>query len=458
MEEEVLGIIKEVFPTDDEVINDLTETDVIESPDDDPTIPTEDQDTGDAGGDTSPITMDFGGLIEPDSTDVISEVEDIELYEPATVAEEEEEVPLITNVETLPTIGAVKQGERVMIALVNGEPMVIGTVGSGDSQQAMIDNAETMAQQAQEVAQATGQHFWTSTTGTDSGAHITQVSQEDWNNSESENYHSGPNSLWNSLGMLFRKGLTNLMSVLTNGIAIYDGNGNDSTNILAEFTANRIRLGKKPSATEPTYAKVEFFDGDTSLSSSIIPDSEIDGGRRSIFLANNYAVNNLDAYGYLGIAHQIGDDGTNTTENANTTIQAMTGDKNKYAGVSAISISNNGATPSTRVNLHADYVDLSDGANNKSFTMANVIEALESGGVGTASTSITLSNLGSGTKTMYLRRFGNIVVAQMNNTSQVAAANKAYTVGTVPAGYRPAQAAYCSGHCVSNNTIQGMFR
>ena len=159
MEEEVLGIIEEVFPTDDEVINDLAETDVIESPDDDPSIPTEDQDTGDAGGDTTPIVMDFGGLIESDSTDVISEVEDIELNEPATVAEEEEEVPLITNVETLPTIGAVKQGERVMIALVNGEPTVIGTVGSGDSQQAMIDNAETMAQEAQEVAQATGQHF-----------------------------------------------------------------------------------------------------------------------------------------------------------------------------------------------------------------------------------------------------------------------------------------------------------
>lgn len=317
-----------------------------------------------------------------------------------------------------------------------------------------VEGVAAIAQEALDVAEATGQHFWSDT----DGIHVTEVTEEEWGDSADPNYHSGANVLLNALGMLFRRGLTNLMSVLTNGIAIYDGNGNDSTNILAEFTANRIRLGRRPSATEPTYAKVEFFDGDTSLSSSIIPDSEIDGGRRSIFLANSYAVNDLDAYGYLGIAHQIGDDGTNTTENANTTIQAMTGDKNKYAGVSAISISNNGATPSTRVNLHGDYLDLSDGTTNQSFTMANVIEALQSGGVGTASTSITLSNLGSGTKTMYLRRFGNIVVAQMNNVSQVSAANTAYTVGTVPAGYRPAQAAYCSGHCVSNNTIQGMFR
>ena len=324
-----------------------------------------------------------------------------------------------------------------------------------------VESVAAIAQEALDVAEATNQYFWQRSDNPDgagAGAFVTEVPQDEFTDSTSPNFLSGPNALLNSLGLLFRDGMNILMSVLTNGIAIYDGNGNDSTNILAEFTANRIRLGKKPSATEPTYAKVEFFDGDTSLSSSIIPDSEIDGGRRSIFLANNYAVNDLDAYGYLGIAHQIGDDGTNTTEYANTTIQAMTGDKKKYAGVSAISISNNGATPSTRVDLHGDYLDLSDGTTNQSFTMANVIEALQSGGVGTASTSITLSNLGSGTKTMYLRRFGNIVVAQMNNVTQVSAANTAYTVGTVPAGYRPAQAAYCSGHCVSNNTIQGMFR
>lgn len=376
-----------------------------------------------------------------------------------------------------------KEGDTLSVDVSNGRLSVVGNlsdpgvggeyvseaVGASESAvredmgqiSTVAEGAAQTARGAASIANATNQYFWQRSDNPDgagAGAFVTKVPQDEFTDSTSPNFLSGPNALLNSLGLLFRDGVNILMSVLTNGIAIYDGNGNDSTNILAEFTANRIRLGRRPSVTEPTYAKVEFFDGDTSLSSSIIPDSEIDGGRRSIFLANNYAVNDLDAYGYLGIAHQIGDDGTNTTENANTTIQAMTGDKKKYAGVSAISISNNGATPSTRVNLHGDYLDLSDGTTNQSFTMANVIEALQSGGVGTASTSITLSNLGSGTKTMYLRRFGNIVVAQMNNVTQVSAANTAYTVGTVPAGYRPAQAAYCSGHCVSNNTIQGMFR
>lgn len=319
-----------------------------------------------------------------------------------------------------------------------------------------VESVAAIAQEALDVAEATNQYFWQRSDNPDgagAGAFVTEVPQDEFTDSTSPNFLSGPNALLNSLGLLFRDGMNILMSVLTNGIAIYDGNGNDSTNILAEFTANRIRLGRRPSATEPTYAKVEFFDGDTSLSSSIIPDSEIDGGRRSIFLANSYAVNDLDAYGYLGIAHQIGDDGTNTTENANTTIQAMTGDKNKYAGVSAISISNNGATPSTRVNLHGDYLDLSDGTTHQSFTMANVIEALKSGGVGT-----TLSNLGSGAKTLRLWREGNVVHASMIATVTASAANSAITCGAVPYGFRPTQNEFQSGVCVSNNNLNGYYR
>ena len=376
-----------------------------------------------------------------------------------------------------------KEGDTLSVDVSNGRLSVVGNlsdpgvggeyvseaVGASESAvredmgqiSTVAESAAAIAQEALDVAEATNQYFWQRSDNPDgagAGAFVTEVPQDEFTDSTSPNFLSGPNALLNSLGLLFRDGMNILMSVLTNGIAIYDGNGNDSTNILAEFTANRIRLGKKPSATEPTYAKVEFFDGDTSLSSSIIPDSEIDGGRRSIFLANNYAVNNLDAYGYLGIAHQIGDDGTNTTENANTTIQAMTGDKQKYAGVSAISISNNGATPSTRVNLHGDYLDLSDGTTHQSFTMANVIEALESGGVGTASTSITLSNLGSGTKTLHLERWGNVVHASMTSTATASTANSAITCGTVPSGYRPTHNEFQGGISVSNNNLSGNYR
>ena len=84
------------------------------------------------------------------------------------------------------------------------------------------------------MAEAVNQHFWHD----DSGAHVTMATQDEW-----EQEHSGPNSLWNSLGMLFRDGLTNLLAILTSGIVIYDGNGNDEENVIASFTGDEIHLG-----------------------------------------------------------------------------------------------------------------------------------------------------------------------------------------------------------------------
>lgn len=79
-------------------------------------------------------------------------------------------------------------------------------------------------------------------------------------------------------------------------------------------------------------------------------------------------------------------------------------------------------------------------------------------GVATASTSVALSNLGSGTKTLYLYRFGHIVVAHMNATTTPSSANAAISAGTVPSGYRPAQNAFMGGPRVTNNSLNGTYR
>ena len=50
---EIVGMINEVFSDDEDIINDLAETNTIEEPDNDPTIPDADTDSGDSGGDTS---------------------------------------------------------------------------------------------------------------------------------------------------------------------------------------------------------------------------------------------------------------------------------------------------------------------------------------------------------------------------------------------------------------------
>lgn len=97
-----------------------------------------------------------------------------------------------------------------------------------------------IAQAAQRVADAVNQHFWIDT----SGIHVTEVSQEDWEDTGGSDYHSGSNVLLNAYGQLFRDGLTNLLAVLQSGVAIYDGTGNTASSIVASFTRSLIELGK----------------------------------------------------------------------------------------------------------------------------------------------------------------------------------------------------------------------
>lgn len=125
-----------------------------------------------------------------------------------------------TSVE-LPTTTAAKKGDRVLVtasgANVMATPVVTGVVGRGDEQQAQIDAAaeaaasvEGIAQEALDVAEATGQHFWSDT----DGIHVTEVTEEEWNDSTGTSYHSGQNVLVNALGQLFRKGVDNLMALV----------------------------------------------------------------------------------------------------------------------------------------------------------------------------------------------------------------------------------------------------
>lgn len=115
----------------------------------------------------------------------------------------------------MPTTVAVDEGDEVLVTVFGGgvmkAPVVTGNPGWGDNVQTQVDNAETLAQQAEAVATATGQHFWPD----DDGVHVTEVTQEDWNDTESPDYHSGANVLLNALGQLFRDGMSNLMALTT---------------------------------------------------------------------------------------------------------------------------------------------------------------------------------------------------------------------------------------------------
>lgn len=139
----------------------------------------------------------------------------------------------------LPTSPDVDEGDELIVTLVGDGPLktpvVTANPGSGDRMRALTDSAKAIADAAQAVADAINQHFWVD----DSGAHVTQATQDEW-----QQDHSGPNSVWNSLGMLFRDGLTNLLAVLRDGVAIYDGSGNGSGNIVARLLGSGIQVGR----------------------------------------------------------------------------------------------------------------------------------------------------------------------------------------------------------------------
>ena len=141
----------------------------------------------------------------------------------------------------LPTFPDVDEGDELIVTLVGDGPLktpiVTANPGAGDRMRALANSAKTIADAAQAVAEAINQHFWHDT----NGAHVTEATQEEW-----EQSHSGPNSLWNSLGMLFRDGLNNLLTLTTeNGaraLTIWDGLGNAAGNVVARF-GTTIRLG-----------------------------------------------------------------------------------------------------------------------------------------------------------------------------------------------------------------------
>lgn len=70
------------------------------------------------------------------------------------------------------------------------------------------------------IAGNTNQYFWNTETGTDTGAHITEVPQEEWSDPNDQNYHSGGNVLIRSNGIAVRDGMTELATFGADGVTV----------------------------------------------------------------------------------------------------------------------------------------------------------------------------------------------------------------------------------------------
>ena len=149
----------------------------------------------------------------------------------------------ITGNASDPAVGEAKATE---IADAATRPIAIAQRAIG----ATADAAKRVAEEASAAASATRQHFWTD----DSGVHVTDDEGSAWQEEYAKAGHGSldnptdqrpwHNVLVNSLGILLRRGLRNLVSITHGAVAFYDGQGNEASNVTASFGATGAQIGK----------------------------------------------------------------------------------------------------------------------------------------------------------------------------------------------------------------------
>ena len=196
---------------------------------------------------------------------------------------------------------APKEGEQIFGPWENRStaesPIVQAQMAKEDAAKASKRASEAVkaAGEAADVADAVNQKVWSD----EAGLHIADGKQD---------AAAERNSIWNSLGMLFRKGLNPILGVLTGDnprVAIYDGQGSESRNEVANFgatssvgrkddynisiapenfelnsgsnngSATLFRVGASGNPTSEIYQKTEVLEAQTELEDAPISGTTI---------------------------------------------------------------------------------------------------------------------------------------------------------------------------------------
>ena len=149
----------------------------------------------------------------------------------------------------------------------------------------VANDAKDTARAGKAIAEATDQYFWADT----NGAHVTLAPK-----GTDPNGATGFNSLWNMLGLLLRNGGNILAQFSQNGIAFYDGSGNNAANVLASFGTSGIRVGKSGQTNiqiAPDNVVMTAPDGNTGMRVSYTSMNDDSGD-----LAYGIAIDDGDIY------------------------------------------------------------------------------------------------------------------------------------------------------------------
>ena len=173
---------------------------------------------------------------------------------------------------------------------------------TAEAVEGIATNASTTAASAMTIAEGVNEHFWHDS----GGAHVTEVTQEEWNDSSDPNYHSGGNTLITTQGMAIRNGLDNLAQFGSTGAVIGEvANGNSRT----EISTSGMQIYQRDSGNDISIANLGYGPGnDDGGSTSDAPYYTL-GTRTGT--VGNYSVAegyNTEASGFC--SHAEGEDTT----------------------------------------------------------------------------------------------------------------------------------------------------
>lgn len=152
------------------------------------------------------------------------------------------------------------------------------TVLNDDKLTSSINNAQNTADSAKTIADNTNQYFWFTSSGTDTGAHISEKTRAQFIASP-----SGGNLLARSNGIAVRDGLTELATFSASGVDINNGGAS-----VASF-GTTARVGKTSAFnTTVTGTEINFYNGSTWGGSISYPsDFVINSGANNLNLSGN---------------------------------------------------------------------------------------------------------------------------------------------------------------------------
>ena len=178
-----------------------------------------------------------------------------------------------------------------------------------------------IAEEANTVATATNQHFWHRSTDPDSdgagtGAFVTDEEQETFLDAIAQDVQPTTarplhNLLMNAEGILLRAAKRIRAAFTPSGVAFYDGNGNESTNIVATFGAGGTQIGKtteKHMVIDST--SIKLYEAGTAASNVVASfdgDSFKLGGFLRNYLYGDYHSLQMRSSGGIGVYFHISD-------------------------------------------------------------------------------------------------------------------------------------------------------